>query len=246
MNKQMIIYGIRPVLELLRSDKEVETIFLQKDLKSEWASEIKKVSKENSIPLKFVPKFKLNKLTKKNHQGVIAIGSIISYQNFENVLSYEFEKGNDPIFILLDRITDVRNFGSICRSVEANGITGVIIPNRESALINEIAMKASAGALNNINIFRTDNLRGLLKYAKNCGLCVVGCSEKSNKNIYEASLNKPSIIIIGSEKNGISDNLLLICDEIIKIPISGKTSSLNASVAAGIALYEQKRQFSTS
>ena len=242
MKKQLNIYGIRPVLELLSSGKEIDTIFLQKDIKFDWCSQIKKHAKEHGIGLKLVPKHKLNRLTKKNHQGVIAITAHITYQNFENLLNHTFEMGEFPLFLLLDRVTDVRNFGSICRSAESMGVHGIIIPNKESAQINEIAIKASAGAINNINICRTENLEKIILLAKNSGLSIIACSEKSNKDIYDINFKKPVLIVIGSERNGISKNIISLCDEIGKISISGKTSSLNASVATGIVLYEQNRQ----
>ena len=242
MDSKLNIYGIRPVAELIESGKEIDTIYLQKDIKTEWAANIKKKCKEKEINIKIVPKYKLNRLTRKNHQGIIGIASSIIFQNFENLLSSTFEKGEFPLFILLDRITDVRNFGSICRSSEAMGVHGIIIPRKESAQINEVAIKASAGSISNMNICREIDLEKTIKIAKESGLIVVGCSEKSKKNIHEIKLNKPVLIIIGSEKNGISKNLIKICDEIGKIPIYGKTQSLNASVAAGIIIFEAVKQ----
>lgn len=242
MEKQLNIYGIRPVLELIESGKEIDAIFLQKDIKAEWTNEIRKKAKEYKLNLKIVPKFKLNRFTNKNHQGIVAITSSVIFQNFDNLLALAFERGENPLFLLLDRITDVRNFGSICRSAEAMGTHGVIIPTRGSAQINEIAIKASAGAISNINICREDNLHKVIKIAKTSGLQILACSEKSNKNIYELNLNKPTLLIIGSEKDGIAKNILDISDEQVKIPISGKTQSLNAAVATGIILYEYNRQ----
>mgnify|MGYP001295522599 CR=1 FL=1 len=242
MDSKLNIYGIRPVTELIESGKEIDTIYLQKDIKTEWAINVKKKCKEREINIKIVPKYKLNRLTKKNHQGIIGIASSIVFQNFENLLSLTFEKGEFPLFILLDRITDVRNFGSICRSSEAMGVHGVIIPRKESAQINEVAIKASAGSITNMNICREIDLEKTIKIAKESGLTVVGCSEKSTKNIHKIALDKPVLIIVGSEKNGISKNLIKLCDEIGKIPICGKTQSLNASVAAGIIIFETVKQ----
>ena len=242
MKNQINIYGIQPVLELIKSGKEIDTIYLQKNIQTEWAQSIKKYSKNLNINLKLVPKYKLNRLTRKNHQGVIALNSSIIFQNFENLLSMVFEKGDFPLFMLLDRITDVRNFGSICRSAEAMGAHGIIIPKKESAQINEIAIKASAGSLSNINICREDDLIQVIKIAKTSGLTILSCSEKSNKNISEIDLKRPIIIIIGSEKDGISKKLLKLSDEMGRIPITGKTNSLNAAVAAGIILFEYNRQ----
>ena len=242
MNKKLDIYGIRPVLELLESQKEIDTIYLQKDINTEWSKKIKQESKNRNINIKLVPKHKLNRMTKKNHQGVIGLASHIIFQNFENLLSSVFSKGHFPLFLLLDRITDVRNFGSICRSAEAMGVHGIIIPKKESAQINEIAIKASAGSISNINICRIDNLPHIVKTAKESGLTVLVCSEKGEKNINEVNLIKPMLIVIGSERNGVSSNLLKLSDEVGKIPIYGKTESLNAAVATGIILFEYNRQ----
>ncbi len=242
MDKKLYVYGIRPVLELLNSGKDIDTIYLQKGLRSDWSNDIKQKTKELNINLKIVPKHKLNRLTGKNHQGIIAIISNVTFQNFENLLSMVFESGQFPLFILLDRITDVRNFGSICRSAEAMGVHGIIIPHKESAQINEIAIKASAGSISNIAICREKKLENIVKNAKNNGLNIIACSEKGNKNIQDVDMNKPILIIIGSEKNGISTKLLNLSDDIGKIPIHGKTKSLNAAVAAGIILFEYNRQ----
>ena len=242
MDKKLHVYGIRPVLELLNSGKDIDTIYLQKGLRSDWSNNIKQKTKELNINLKIVPKHKLNRLTGKNHQGIIAIISNVTFQNFENLLSMVFESGQFPLFILLDRITDVRNFGSICRSAEAMGVHGIIIPQKESAQINEIAIKASSGSISNIAICREKQLENIVKNAKNNGLNIMACSEKGNKNIQDVDMNKPILIIIGSEKNGISTKLLNLSDDIGKIPIHGKTKSLNAAVAAGIILFEYNRQ----
>ena len=246
MDKKLHVYGVRPVLELLESKKEIDTIYLQKDIKTDWSLKIKDESKTRNINLKLVPKHKLNRLTRKNHQGVIGLASSIIFQNFENLLSNVFNKGDFPLFILLDRITDVRNFGSICRSSEAMGAHGIIIPKKESAQINEIAIKASAGSIANINICRENNLENTVKTAKASGLTIIACSEKSDKKINQINLKKPMLIIIGSEQNGISNRLIKLSDEVGKIPICGKTQSLNAAVATGIILFEYNRQKNTN
>lgn len=246
MNKKLNIYGIRPVLELIESGKQIDTIYLQKDIQNEWTDQIKQKSKEYEINLKLVPKYKLNRLTTKNHQGIVALASHVTFQNFENLLSLIFSNGEFPLFILLDRITDVRNFGSICRSAEAMGAHGVIIPQKESAQINEIAIKASAGAISNVHICREMNLEKTILLSKKSGLSIIACSEKSKKYIYEVNLNTPTLIIIGSEKDGISQKLIKLIDEEVKIPIYGKTKSLNAAVAAGIVLFECIKQRHTN
>ncbi|MBJ04879.1 MAG: 23S rRNA (guanosine(2251)-2'-O)-methyltransferase RlmB [Flavobacteriales bacterium] len=242
MNKQLNVYGIQPVIELIDSEKQIDTIYLQKDINTSWSTKIKFLAREQNLNLKLVPKYKLNRITKKNHQGIVATTSSITFQNFENLLSIIFSQGKFPIFLLLDRVTDVRNFGSICRSAESFGVDGIIIPEKNSAQINEIAMKTSAGALSNLNICREKNLIKTVKTAKKYGLTIIACSEKSHKNICELNLTKPQIIIIGSEENGISQPLLKLAHEQGKIPTKGKTNSLNASVAAGIILFEHNRQ----
>jgi 23S rRNA (guanosine2251-2'-O)-methyltransferase len=242
INKNLKVYGIRPVLELIESGKEIDTIYLQKDIQSDWTNNVRLKSKEYQLNIKYVPRYKLNKITSKNHQGIIAICSSIIFQNFENLLHDTFNKGEFPLFLVLDRITDVRNFGSICRSAESMGVHAVIIPTKESAQINEVSIKASAGAISNINICREESLEQVIKFAKSSGLKIIACSEKGTNNIFNTQLSGPLIIIIGSEENGVSKQLLNLSDEYISIPTSGKTQSLNASVATGIILFEQSRQ----
>ena len=242
MKKQLNIYGIRPVLELIESGQEIDTIFLQKDIHTEWSYEIKEKVKKYKLNLKNVPKYKLNRLTQKNHQGVVAITSIINFQNFENLLVSTFEKGDFPIFLLLDRVTDVRNFGSICGSAESLGVHGIIIPKKGSAKINEITTKSSAGAIYNTNICREDSLIKVIHLAKESGLNIIGCTEKGTENIYNMNFKQPTLIILGSEENGITNELLKLCHNTTKIPMLGKTKALNVAVATGIILYEYNRQ----
>lgn len=243
MEKKILkVYGIRPVLELLDSGKEIQKIFIQKNIRNNNILKIMNEAKKKNIEIKSVPEFKLNKLTKKKHQGVFAISSPISFVIFEDYLHSIYEHGKIPIFILLDRITDVRNFGSICRTCEAFGVHGIIIPSKENAPINEISIKASAGALTKIPICKSKNLIKSLNFARESGLQICSMSEKSNTSFFDIKLTKPVIIVMGSEKNGISKNILEISDFTVKIPLIGETESLNVSVASGIALAELTRQ----
>jgi len=242
MSEILRVYGLRPVLELLDTNQEIQTIYVQKNLKNENIIKIKKKAKERGVEIKSVPDYKLNKLTKKKHQGVIAISSPISFVNFENYLPTIYEKGEVPIFVLLDRITDVRNFGSICRSCEAFGVHGIIIPHKESAPINEIAIKASAGSITKIPICKSNSLSESLKFAKECGLNICSMSENSNNTFFDINFQKPMVIILGSENNGVSRKILEMSDFIGSIPTCGEIESLNVSVAAGIALSELTRQ----
>ena len=237
-----MIFGIRPVIEALKSGKEIEKLLIQSNLKSAAAFELKDLLKELEIPFQYVPVEKLNKLTFKNHQGVIGFLSLISYQPLEQVLPLVYESGKIPLILVLDRITDVRNFGAIARTAECAGVNAIIIPSKGAAQINEDALKTSAGALSKINVCRIDQMQPIIEFLQQSGIHVVACTEKAAQNIYEIDYNVPTAIIMGSEENGISDDLLKIADELVKIPIHGEIESLNVSVAAGIVLYEVIRQ----
>ena len=236
------IYGIRPVIELLNSEKEVQKIYIQKKNKNETIQEIEKKAKEKGIEIKYTPVQKLNRLTKKNHQGVFAFCSPVSFVVFENYLPSIYEKGEVPVFFALDGVTDVRNFGAICRTAKVLGAHGIIIPKKKSAEINEISIKTSSGALTKIPICRTDNLEKTLKFAKNSGLKICSLSEHAQSTIFETNLKDPSVLVLGSEKEGVSKKIINISDDLIKIPTSGDIISLNVSVAAGIILSELQRQ----
>ena len=236
------IYGIRPVIELLNSEKEVQKIYIQKKNKNETIQEIEKKAKKKGIEIKYTPVQKLNRLTKKNHQGVFAFCSPVSFVVFENYLPSIYEKGEVPVFFALDGVTDVRNFGAICRTAKVLGAHGIIIPKKKSAEINEISIKTSSGALTKIPICRTDNLEKTLKFAKNSGLKICSLSEHAQSTIFETNLKEPSVLVLGSEKEGVSKKIINISDDLIKIPTSGDIISLNVSVAAGIILSELQRQ----
>ena len=236
------IFGIRPVIELLESKREIQKIYIQKNLKSEKIQEIEKKSKIKRVEIKYAPIQKLNRLTKKNHQGVFAFCSPISFVLFENYLPSIYESGEMPVFFALDRVTDVRNFGSICRTAQVLGAHGIIVPKKESAEINEISIKTSSGALTKIPICRSENFEKTLLFAKNSGLKICSFSEHAQKSIFETNLKEPSVLILGSEREGIAKKILQISDELLKIPTNGDIISLNVSVAAGIILSELQRQ----
>lgn len=241
-NNNLKIYGIRPIIELLKSEKEVQKIYIQKNLKNESIQEIEKKAKKKEIEIKHVPIQKINRLTRKNHQGVFAFCSPISFVIFENYLPNIYEKGEIPVFFALDRITDVRNFGAICRTAKVLGAHGIIIPKKKSAEINEISIKTSSGAITKLPICRAENLEKTLLFAKNSGLKICTLSEHAQNNIYETNLKEPSILVLGSEQEGVSKKIINISDELIKIPSNGDIISLNVSVAAGIILSELQRQ----
>jgi 23S rRNA (guanosine2251-2'-O)-methyltransferase len=238
---QMLI-GLRPMIEAIDAGKEFDKVLIQKGLQGEIIQEVKELIRKHEIPFQYVPAEKLNRITSKNHQGIIAFVSPISFENLDTIIARVFEEGQTPRFLMLDGVTDVRNFGAICRTAECFGVHAVIIPEKGSAQINEEAIKTSAGALYNIPVCRVKSILGTLKTLQLSGVTVIACSEKTRKNSYECDLTNPICIIMGSEESGISNDLLKSANDIMRIPMSGKTSSLNVSVAAGIALYEVSRQ----
>jgi 23S rRNA (guanosine2251-2'-O)-methyltransferase len=240
--EDVMIFGIRAVMEAVDSGKEIERIFIQRDLNNPLARELRELLKARNISFSLVPQEKLNRLSRKNHQGVIGFISRVNYQRVEDIIPALFEKGKIPLLLLLDRITDVRNFGAICRSAECHGVDGVIIPERGGAMVTGDAVKASAGSLNRLNICREKNLKDVLDYLHDSGFMIVGCSEKGDTFIFDYKIDAPVCVILGSEEDGISHEYIKRCDKVLKIPIIGKTASLNVSVAAGIILYEITRQ----
>jgi 23S rRNA (guanosine2251-2'-O)-methyltransferase len=242
MEDQNLIFGMRAVIEALNAGKEIEKILLQKGLSNELYNQLRQALKGQTIPLQFVPPEKLKRISDKNHQGVLAYLTEITYYSTEDLLTRIFEKGKTPLLLILDRITDVRNFGAIARSAECAGVDFIIIPSRGAAQINGDAIKTSAGALHRIPVCREDNLKNTIDYLKESGLQIVSCHEKTESLYFEADLKKPSAIIMGSEENGISGEYIKRSDVQIKIPMPGKTASLNVSVATGIVLFEAVKQ----
>jgi 23S rRNA (guanosine2251-2'-O)-methyltransferase len=238
----LMIFGIRPVIEAIAAGKEVERIFVQRDLSGDLAKELRQVLASNNIHASLVPIDKLNRLTRKNHQGVVCFLSQVSYCRVEDVVPGLFNNPKYPVVLLLDRITDVRNFGAICRTAEFTGVDAVIVPEKGGALVNGDAVKASAGAINRIVICREFNLKETIQYLHDSGFYIVGCTEKGDHAVYEHQFDGPLCIIMGSEEDGISPEYLKKCDARLKIPLIGKTASLNVSVAAGMILYEVLRQ----
>lgn len=241
-NNKDVLFGIRPVIEAIKAGKEVEKLLIQKDQHSVLIHELIKLAREHNIPISQVPVEKLNSITRKNHQGVVCFVALLSYASLDNIISQCFNKGKDPFILILDRITDVRNFGGISRTAECTGVDAIVIPTRGSAQINSDALKTSAGALNFIPVCREDNLKKTIDYLKESGLQVVGCTEKADKQLYEFDFKRPVAIIMGSEEDGISPEYLKKCDATVKIPMQGQIESLNVSVATGMILYEAVRQ----
>ncbi len=236
------VFGTHPVLEALESGKEINKILILRTGISENTQKIIKLAQQANIPYQKVPVEKLNKITRKNHQGVIALLSPVHYDNLENVVVDLYESGKTPLILVLDQITDVRNFGAICRSAECMGAHAVVIPERGGALITSEAVKTSAGAVFNIKICRVKDLPGSVKFLKNSGLTAIACFEKGKKLLSETSFAGPAAIILGAEDTGISSQLMLEADEQVQIPMAGVTQSLNVAVSAGIVLYESLKQ----
>lgn len=242
MKNKESIFGIRPIIEVIKSGKTIDKLFIQKGLHNESFAILWKLVRENRINYKHVPAEKMNRLTKKNHQGVFAFISPIDFYNIEDVIPNLYEEGKSPLILVLDRITDVRNFGAIARTAECSNVDCIIVPEQNSAAINSDAMKTSSGALNNIKICRTWNTKMTIQILKDNGIQIVSCTEKTNNKIYNVNYQTPTAIILGSEENGISNELLKLSDEKVKIPILGNIESLNVSVACGVILYEIVRQ----
>jgi 23S rRNA (guanosine2251-2'-O)-methyltransferase len=236
------IFGIHVVLEALRSGKSIDKIQLDRHLKGEHYTEISMLAKKQNVYIQKVPVEKLNRITQKNHQGIIAWISPVPFYKVEDMLPGIYEQGQVPFIIVLDGITDVRNFGAIVRTAECAGAQAVVIPDKGAARINADAMKTSAGALNTVNLCKVKVLSGTVKFLKNSGLQVLGITEKGHENIYDQKLDEPTAIVMGSEESGISNQVMKHVDALIKLPMKGKIASLNVSVAAGIVMYEVLRQ----
>lgn len=237
-----LIFGIRPVIEAVEAGKELDKIFIQKSLQGDLVAELKKTLQQAGIQAKIVPQEKLNRLTTKNHQGVVAFLSPVIFHQIENVLAEVFERGEVPLILILDHLTDVRNFGAIVRTAECAGVHALIVPEVGAAAISGDAVKTSAGALMRMPLCRARHLRDAVFFMQQSGLQVVACTEKTSSQLYEPDYTKPTAIIMGNEETGISTNLIKVADHLARIPMMGKIGSLNVSVSAGIILYEALRQ----
>lgn len=242
MKKEETIFGTRAVIEAIKAGREIEKIFIQTGLNNDLIKELISIARDNSIPLSFIPQQKLNKLSNKNHQGVVCMLSVVQYSKLEDLIDKAYGDGKEPFFVILDRITDVRNFGAIARTADCAGITGIIIPDKGNAPITGDAMKTSAGALSFMPVCRVSDLKKTIANLKSNGLQIMACTEKASQTIYETDLQGPVAIVMGSEEDGISQALIKDADHLVKIPMYGNISSLNVSVAAGIALFEVIRQ----
>lgn len=240
--KNEMIFGVRAVIEAIQAGKEIGKVMVKKDIQSELSKELFAALKNTQIPVQRVPVERINKITRKNHQGVVAFISPVTYQNTEDIVPLLFELGKIPFIILLDGVTDVRNFGAIARTCECAGVDAIIIPSKNSVSVNADAVKTSAGALHTIPVCRESNITKTIKFLKNCGFSIVAATEKGDYDYTKGDYAKPVCIILGAEDTGVPYEHLALCDEWIKIPLFGTIESLNVSVAAGVIIYEAIKQ----
>ena len=236
------IYGLRPVQEAIDGGIRIDRILLQNGLTGSLAGDLKARIREKGIPFQFVPVEKLNRLAKGNHQGVVALISPIEFSKALDLIPALMEGDKAPLVLLLDHITDVRNFGAIVRTVECAGADAVIIPDHGSAQIGNDAVKTSSGALLRVPVCREGNLKTVVNLAHQCGMQVVAATEKGASDYLEVDFTKPTLLIMGAEETGISPELLKMADIRAKLPVMGQVQSLNVSVAAAVFMYEALRQ----
>ena len=241
-NKQQdIIYGIRAVLEAISEGKTLNKVLVQQGAKGELFTALMDALKKEKILYQRVPVQKLNHMVKKNHQGVIAMISPLPYHQIDFLIQQIYENGQDPFVLVLDRVKDVRNFGAICRTAECMGVNAIVIPAKESALITSDAIKTSAGALYKVPVCKVHHLSSAVEFLMGSGLKIYAISEKAQKSINQYKYNGPKALIMGSEEDGINQQLLKLSNEVYKVPMKGTIDSLNVSVATAIALYEMSR-----
>ena len=236
------IYGLRAIIEAIEAGKEIDKIFLKKDLSGELASELIAKIREARIPVQRVPIERINRITRKNHQGAVALLSAITYHKLEHLVPELYEEGLLPFIVVLDGITDVRNFGAIARTCECAGVDAIVIPEHGSVSVGGDAVKTSAGALHHLPVCRERSIRGAVRFLRDNGYRVVAASEKSEINYTQADYTGPVAIVMGAEDIGIDPEVIKQCDTFVSIPLFGKISSLNVSVAAGVMMYEVVRQ----
>ena len=227
MKENEMVFGIRAVIEAIQADKEVDKILVKRDLQGDLSKELFEVLRGREIPVQRVPAERLDRLTRKNHQGVIAFMSAVTYQSLEDIIPFVYEQGKDPFIVLLDGVTDVRNFGAIARTCECAGVDTIVIPAKGSVSVNADAIKTSAGALHVLPVCKEKS---------------INASEKAAENYTAVKYEGPVAIVMGAEDTGVSPENLRICDNMVKIPQFGTIGSLNVSVATSILVYEVVRQ----
>ncbi len=242
MKENEMVFGIRAVIEAIQADKEVDKILVKRDLQGDLSKELFEVLRGREIPVQRVPAERLDRLTRKNHQGVIAFMSAVTYQSLEDIIPVVYEQGKDPFIVLLDGVTDVRNFGAIARTCECAGVDAIVIPAKGSVSVNADAIKTSAGALHVLPVCKEKSINQAIRFLQQSGVKVFAASEKAAENYTTVKYEGPVAIVMGAEDTGVSPENLRTCDHMVKIPQFGTIGSLNVSVAASIMVYEVVRQ----
>ncbi len=241
-NKKNIVAGRNPVIEALKSDQKIDKILLFKNASGEVVNEIRQLAKDLNVPVQYVPNEKLNSITNIHHQGVVAFKTAVTYQSLQDVIDFVINKGETPLFLILDGVTDVRNIGAIARSAVCCGVQAIIIPDKGVGALNEDAVKSSAGALEQINICRVNSLMKAVDELHLNGIKVYASEMTAKTKLFDLDFKEPSAIIMGGEEKGVVPALMKICDGNFKIPMAGQFESLNVSVACGMILYEAMKQ----
>jgi 23S rRNA (guanosine2251-2'-O)-methyltransferase len=241
-NRENTIFGIHPILEALNSELVIDKLFIQKESSNTKIQEIETICETSDVTINYVPIEKLNRLTKGNHQGVVAISSPIPFHSLEGLIEKIIQEKENPLFLILDQLSDVRNFGAIIRTAECTGVDAIIIQKKGGAPVTGDTIKTSAGAIFKIPICKVDHIKDAIFYLKASDIITIAATEKTNETIYDLSLNKPVAIIMGSEGKGVSKSVLNIVDYKAALPLLGEINSLNVSVACGALLYEVLRQ----
>ena len=242
MDRATQIFGIRAIIEAINAGETIDKVFLQKGLRGDLFYELEQLLRKESISASYVPVEKLNRLSKKNHQGAIAKISPIAFHELDNLVLSVIESGKTPLFLILDQVSDVRNFGAIIRTAECTGVHGIIIQKSGGAPVNADTIKTSAGAVFNIPICKVDHIKDAIFHFQASGIKLIAATEKAKHHLYDVSFKEPCAIIMGSEGKGISSSILKLVDDQAKLPMLGNIDSLNVSVACGAFLYEAIRQ----
>lgn len=242
IEKNEMIFGVRAVIEALDAGKEIDKVLIKRDMQSDLSRELFAALRGRMIPVQRVPVERIDRITRKNHQGVVAFVSPITYQLTEDIVPFLFEQGKSPLLLMLDGITDVRNFGAIARTCECAGVDAIIIPAKNSVTVNADAVKTSAGALMTLPVCKEQSLTATIKFLKDSGFRILAATEKGDYDYSKANYTDPTCIIMGAEDTGVPYEHLKYCDEWVRIPLMGKIESLNVSVAAGILIYEAVKQ----
>ena len=237
-----LVFGTRAIIESILSGQTVEKVLIANNVNASLHQDLLSLVREKNIPHSYVPKVKINKLTRRNHQGVVAYLSPIVFAPLSQIVQTCYEQGKHPLILLLDGVTDVRNFGAIVRTATCTAVDAIVIPSRRSAAVSGAAMKTSAGALAYLPICRVDNLKAAMHYLQASGLQVIACHEKAGSTLYQTNLDMPLAILLGAEDHGISPQHLKVANKHMQIPIWGPITSLNVATAAAVVLYEHIRQ----